>query len=350
MNILAAISVVLKFLEALIVANQDKDGHFSRVSELLTQLKSLGEEPLSRLMQRINVVGLVLSRVSIPSYEEFQGFVDTQVLSWLPKPSRTPTRLKGNWQNERLKVQKKAWAVIGVELPQDLCDEFVAILNKCGAELVATLEAYGFMFVITPDITWTVNTWPAKWVKLNNWFWQILGSGRLLKEDDTVIQHCKLQRQVLLIYTRKKPVYADGRQCWDKDVFMEALIGWLQDQKKLPIDSTCGRGSRFRLSRNDYTKVVAPALLEALQQLGCPAQAVRLEYCPEHSAFCQLFDAPRKDSGKTTTWLWFQERLDSSGHSLHSGVSGSGGLAFVSFNNSDYRWNNVSASLVAVMV
>ena len=139
MNILAAISVVLKFLEALIVANQDKDGHFSRVSELLTQLKSLGEEPLSRLMQRINVVGLVLSRVSIPSYEEFQGFVDTQVLSWLPKPSRTPTRLKGNWQNERLKVQKKAWAVIGVELPQDLCDEFVAILNKCGAELVETL-------------------------------------------------------------------------------------------------------------------------------------------------------------------------------------------------------------------
>ncbi|MBN2585454.1 hypothetical protein JXA59_02295 [Patescibacteria group bacterium] len=349
MTILAALDLALKLIGAFIAVGLDSEGGLARVNELLTQLKSLGEEALSRLFQRVHIVREVLTRVSIPTLGEFQEFMDTKVLLWLPKPSRSPKLPKGNWQAERLKIQQKAWVKVGIDLPQALCDKFVDILNQCGAELVAQLEAYGFMFVITADVTWTASTWPTGWVKPNDWYWQVLNGGRVIGSDDKPIEACRLLGHILLIDTRQKPRYAGGHQRWKDDVFMEALIGYLQDRKLLLVNDNAGRGSRFYLSRNDYTNVVAPAFVEALQQLGVPVQTARLEYCPEHSALCQLFNSPRKDNGKTNTWLWFQEYLDSSEGSLGGGDSDDGGLADVGYDDSGGRWDYASGSLVAVL-
>ncbi|MFA5009729.1 MAG: hypothetical protein WC553_00660 [Patescibacteria group bacterium] len=81
MKLLAAINVVLEFLGALIVAKQDKEGHFARVRELLTQLKTLDEEALGRLLQRMNYVRVILTQNTLlPTAEAIQRFILSQVI------------------------------------------------------------------------------------------------------------------------------------------------------------------------------------------------------------------------------------------------------------------------------
>lgn len=77
-KILAAIDVVLNLLGALIATEKTKERRddYTLVSELLTQLKTLGESGLGRLLQQMNYVREVLNYRALPSFEDFKRFLD----------------------------------------------------------------------------------------------------------------------------------------------------------------------------------------------------------------------------------------------------------------------------------
>jgi len=114
MTILAAINVVLKLLEALIAAKPKESEDYSRVNELLTQLKTLGEEALGRLLQRMSYVREVLIRSTLPPLKDLKTFLNqvVQIIDCDAKPY-----IPDGWKvDKHQKCGKLEWDPSRIEL------------------------------------------------------------------------------------------------------------------------------------------------------------------------------------------------------------------------------------------
>jgi hypothetical protein len=144
MTILAAIDVVMKLLGALVAAKPDEGKDYARVNELLKQLKTLGEEALGRLLQRMNYIREILTRSTLPTLEAMQGFlnqviqiIDCDAKPFIPDGWKVQEHQKGGkleWNPEKIQLylsdgQKDGRYIEGNKLRKELKSK--KVLNAC---------------------------------------------------------------------------------------------------------------------------------------------------------------------------------------------------------------------------
>jgi hypothetical protein len=144
MTILAAINFVLKLFRALIDAGMDKEGHLARVNELLTQLKTLGDEDLGRMLQRMNYVRELFTRSVLPPLDDFKAFlnqiiqiIDCDAKPYIPDGWKVVEHQKGGkmeWDPTKIQLylsdsQKDGKYIEGNKLRKELKNK--PVLNAC---------------------------------------------------------------------------------------------------------------------------------------------------------------------------------------------------------------------------
>ncbi len=144
MTILAAIDVVMKLLGALITAKPNESEDYARVNELLKQLKTLGEEALGRLLQRMNYIRELLSRSTLPTLDDLKTFlnqviqvIDCDAQPFIPDGWKVQEHQKGGkleWNPEKIQLylsdgQKDGKYIEGNKLRKELKGK--KVLNAC---------------------------------------------------------------------------------------------------------------------------------------------------------------------------------------------------------------------------
>lgn len=158
----------------------------------------------------------------------------------------------------------------------------------------------------------------------------------------------QLRGITVLIDTRLKPSYQDGKQMWENDEnFLGPIIEKLREQGKLAKYEHGPQSSRFGISANEWEEHLKPALVEFL---GLQFHQVRLERAIEANVIPQLFPhMPRKDDGKTDTSVWYEEFFQDRDGRLRGGRSDFGGLANVGWSDSGDRWQRESVRPLIVL-
>jgi len=187
-------------------------------------------------------------------------------------------------------------------------------------------------------------------VRPEQWFWDMADARRLfyLRDGNLVIDTTvALHGIVVLIDTRKKPDYNDGKQKFARDGFMGAVIGQLRKEGKLAHYQYGPQTSRFGISPNEWEEHLKVAWAEGL---GLEPSQLRLETTIEANMIPQIFtNMPRKNDGQTNTWCWYDEYLDNASSRLVGGGSVCGGLASVYYGDSGYRWGNDAVRPLGVL-
>lgn len=108
------------------------------VIELLTQLTSLSEKGLGRLLQRMHYVHKIVNTTVMPFKSEFDKFLDEYVYimdcdrsplchgSWIPKHNKPGGQLEWNFNNIKLyqtDSQKEGSAKTGYQIRDELADK-----------------------------------------------------------------------------------------------------------------------------------------------------------------------------------------------------------------------------------
>lgn len=93
MKILAALDFLIGLCGLMVSQGRDTDGSFSTTAEICKQLKTLGEIPLRRLLQRMSYILEVLRWAKLPPFEEVAALLRRSTI-WIDS-NRRPTPPKG---------------------------------------------------------------------------------------------------------------------------------------------------------------------------------------------------------------------------------------------------------------
>lgn len=181
--------------------------------------------------------------------------------------------------------------------------------------------------------------WPEKWFfeqkKAGN-IWVMNRRGILVRNESLTIPE-----QVVIMDTRPKPIYDNGRQTWDQDEgFCGHIIKSLREEGKIQGYSQGPVSSRFNIYFNEWQKHIR--LLLAKED-GLKPHQMKLESVFFMNIFPQIYtDLPRAKDGATNTSVWLEEYFGVASRRLHGGDSVYGGLADVSYSCSGYHWRSRS--------
>lgn len=171
--------------------------------------------------------------------------------------------------------------------------------------------------------------------------------GKIFRNDNGDLQKIKaveLHGVSVLIDTRLKPAYDNGKQIYENDNLLGPIIKQLRKAKKIAKYEYGSQDSRFGVSADEWEKQVKPTLGEILK-----VSSVLLEPTIVANVIPQLYPyMPRKDDGNTNTWVWYEEYFEDRGKRLNGGNSDNGGLANVNWNDADNSWNNRSVRPLVV--
>lgn len=226
---------------------------------------------------------------------------------------------------------------------------FEKTLKGYGRKQVRTWGGLGLEPHYLPEVVFNRDgQFPGWKVKPNNWFWDMLSQGKVLRDvcnKLVPVKEARLEGIAVLIDTRLKPAYRDGKQMYADD---NLLAGILQDlRKENKIDSYNPNTSRFGVSADEWEKHVKKSVAE---KLGLSIGQLRLETALEGNVIPQLYaDTPRKDDGTTNTWERREEYFGSRGRRLGGGYSGLGGLAHVDWRDSGDYWFSTGLRFLAVL-
>ena len=149
---LAAFNVTMAFCKAMVKGRQDPKGSYATAQEICKQFISLGENALGTILQRMNYIGELLSRSTLPSFKDFQKFLNEVVhiincdaKPFVPKGLRVAEHIKGGkieWDPSKIVLytsndQKNRRCIEGNELRKEL--EGQPVLN---ANVLDCLLAY----------------------------------------------------------------------------------------------------------------------------------------------------------------------------------------------------------------
>lgn len=141
--------------------------------------------------------------------------------------------------------------------------------------------------------------------------------------------------QTVLLDTRLKPKYQDGKQMWYDDIFLRPILGDLRQAGKIATYQYGPHESRFGVSADEWENQIKSALN---QDKRFSISTWRLERGIEGNVIPQLYPyMPRKDDGQTNTWVWYEEYFEDRSNRLGGGHSDYGGLAGVGWDWSDGR-------------
>jgi hypothetical protein len=204
------------------------------------------------------------------------------------------------------------------------------VLENYGQEKVREWNKLGLEVHFLPNFIFKKRTILPGWeVKPEDWYWDMKAEGEILVPNPVVPdQIMNLGGIVVLIDTRLKPKYQDGKQMWVNDKnFLGGIIKKLREEGK--IEKYKPMTSRFNVSSRE-TEIIR---LEAAKFLGLNPQQYRLETALEMNIIPQLFtDLPRAKDGTTDTSVWCYEFFDGDSDRLEGGSADCGGLADVDYD------------------
>lgn len=226
------------------------------------------------------------------------------------------------------------------------------------------LEKYGFgQFQKWQDLQLEPHFLPKKIFQLNSnfpgwkvkpkkWFWEKIVEGKLLHRDTegklVTISEVNLGGIVVLVDTRQKPKYKDGKQMWSKDQnLLGKILTDLRESGKIVKHGYGPQCSRLGVSAKEIDNFI---IAEYAKVVGLEASRVRLERAIEGNVISQLYsEMSRKGDGQTNTSVWYDELFGDAEYRLNGGNSDIGGLANVNYDRVDDHWNDGSFRLLGVL-
>ena len=149
--------------------------------------------------------------------------------------------------------------------------------------------------------------------KPEDWFY-----GRL-EAKEIPADAANLPDSWILVDTREKPQYENGKQMYKEDVLGPVLEDL---RKKKIIEDFEVKGSRFRISWNELNK---PEVKKAIAHaMDVPEEYLRL---PRAIEWNFIGNAYHPEWGETNTWEWFDDPYMKGRGRLHGGNSEYGGLS-----------------------
>ena len=215
----------------------------------------------------------------------------------------------GDWLGEILAKEKKYhlnFFNTGFNL-----DQFRKSLLRYGENKIREWVNLGLEPHFLPQVLMEQDLELETWgMRPEEWFYNQCQQGNLLRLDtkgklrkDT--NSYELGGITVLIDTRCKPAYDDGKQMWKDDSFIGTIIESLRDSENIAKYEYGSQDSRFGISADEWQKKIRPILAK---KLGLDEIQVRLERTIEANVIPQLYkDMPRSQDGQTNTWVWHEE-------------------------------------------
>jgi hypothetical protein len=252
-------------------------------------------------------------------------------------PEKQPVN-RANWLTKILNAEREHHRnFFGREF--DLA-EFEKTLRKYGRKKIKVWQNFGLEPHFLPKVSMmTGDDYPGWKVRPEEWFYKKQVEGKLFLDSGGCLEKVltvELKGVTVLIDSRLKPAYRDGKQMWEGDNLFGLLIADLRKEGKIAKYEYGPQSSRFGVSSDEWQGHVRPALAN---RLGLDLQQLRLEYAIEGNVIPQLYPhMPRKDDGKTNTWVWYEEYFEGRDYRLDGGNFGLGGLARVSDGTVGHHW------------
>ena len=254
------------------------------------------------------------------------------------------------WINEIIKQERKFHRdFFGSEF--DLA-KFENTLRKYGRKKIREWKKLGLEPHFLPKVSMMAGEeYPGWKVKPEDWFYKIQVEGKLFLNASgqlTKMTTIGLEGITVLIDTRLKPAYSDGKQMYEKDNLLGPIIEKLRRENRIARYEYGPQNSRFGVSSNEIDSEIRAAFAE---KIGLSRDMVRLEKTIEANTIPQIYShMPRMRDGQTNTWVWYEEFFGGCDGRLGGGYSDSGGLAGVGYSGVGHRWDDRSFRLLAVLV
>ncbi|HLB95342.1 MAG TPA: hypothetical protein VJK26_00355 [Patescibacteria group bacterium] len=283
---------------------------------------------------------------------------EENALYWLDNLGKLKETLVGvlilpeaNWLDRLIQAENDAHrAFFGQTF--DLA-QFAATLEHFGEDRIGQWAKLGLEPHFFPVCLFQPDARIRGWkVKPEAWFWQQVANGAIKRRNASgeleTVQEVRFDGATLLVDTRCKPLFDDGRQMFQND---EECLGIIM--KTLRVEGRVAhydygpQESRFGASSREWDEQIRPALEACPEFEGV---AFRLERVIEANAVPQIYKRmPRKKDGQTNTWVWYEEFFGGASYRLDGGYSGSGGLARVHCVDVDDHWSYGAVRPVGVL-
>ncbi len=256
---------------------------------------------------------------------------------------------KENWLSDILSRERASHlAFFGQEF--DLLD-FQATLEKYGRQQIARWQKLGLEPHYLPKATMAKDSvFPGWKIKPEDWYYNQIANGNILRNQNSALvadRLVALEGITVLLDTRLKPNYDNGRQMYQDDDFLGSIIANLRKQDKIAKYEYGPQSSRFGVSADEWENHVK---LTLASKLNLNPHQLRLERAIETNIIPQLYThMPRKDDGNTNTLVWYEECFERRAYRLFGGGSDFGGLAGVSYRYADCHWLDGSVRSLAVL-
>jgi len=229
--------------------------------------------------------------------------------------------------------------------------DFEATLKKYGKKKIRFWAKLGLEPHFLPRMPMDKNlNFPGWRVKPKDWFYTQVASGNIFRNQngslvaDRVVE---LEGITVLIDTRLKPAYDNGKQMWKDDSLLGGIIANLRKQGKIESYNDGPQSSRFGVSADEWENTIKPVYAA---KLNLNTNQLRLERAIEANVIPQIYThMPRKDDGKTNTGVWYEEYFGDRDGRLDGGDFAHGGLADVSHGRSGVQWRYESFRPLAVL-
>lgn len=283
------------------------------------------------------------------------GMSEERALWWLNNKAKLKKALGGalirsdiGWLDQLIQAENDAHrAFFGQTF--DL-SQFAETLERYGEERVDRWAKLLFEPHFLPKWQFSADAKIRGWkVKPEAWFWEKVAAGNIKRRNAAgeleTVEEVGFDGVTLLIDTRCKPHYSDGRQMFENDGLMGGVIEALREQGKIARYDP--QSSRFGISSCEWDEQIRPAL-EALPEFE--GASFRLELASEAIAIPQIFKRmPRRKDGQTSTLVWYEEFFEGASHRLCGGNSDRGGLAYVYCSDIGGHWYGRAVRPVGVL-
>ncbi len=296
------------------------------------------------------------SRITADQMKDFwrmvaEGTINRKVMQWISE-NITEIREKAGikWWNEILEKERQCHGdFFGREY--DL-STFEAVLKKHGATRIKNWQNRGFESHYLPLVIMPKDTDIPCWkIRPEKWYYSQVAKDKILRvrpnSQFETIGEVKLEGIVVLVDTRLKPKYNNGKQMFFQDTVCGTIIANLREQGKIAKYEYGDQTSRFGVSAEEWQEHIRPALAK---EFGVETDQVRLETVIEANVIPQLYSyMPRHKDGETNTWVWYEEYFGGVSSRLSGGSSGYGGLSNVNYSSVGNRWSDRAVRPLVVL-
>lgn len=280
-----------------------------------------------------------------------EGTINRKIMQWISENIAEIREKAGTkWWDEILEKEHQCHEdFFGREY--DL-STFEAVLKKHGATRIKNWQNRGFEPHYLPLAVMSKDADIPCWkIRPEEWYYSQVAKSKILRCQSNgqlrPVDEVKLEGIVVLLDTRLKPKYNNGKQMFFQDTICGAVIAMLREQGNI-ANYDCGdQTSRFGVSAQEWQEHIRPALAK---EFGVETDQVRLETSIEANVIPQLYSyMPRHKDGETNTWVWYEEYFEDVSDRLDGGDSDCGGLSDVNYYSVGCHWSSGAVRPLVVL-